>query len=185
MLYARQSINGSRTPAPYFLLYDTRDFFRSTFQEHRSLESPGTNRLATFVSLFIFLGLENASRNTLTHTHSHCFSHSLGLLSPQPHCTASHPHSPPPPIFVFFSSWAEFDRGFTSDSGLDKLKEIQAKARDEELSPTPGGYTDVHEIVGPKRDVTNQVSRHYSKKSQQHGRFTLLDYVTSTRKACV
>lgn len=53
---------------------------------------------------------------------------------------------------------AEFDRGFTSDTGRERLDEIKARARADELSPAPGSYTGVQEIVGPRRDETTHVS---------------------------
>lgn len=55
-------------------------------------------------------------------------------------------------------SVAEFDRGFTSTTGLERLGEIKARAREEELSPAPGTYTGVQEVAGPKRDEATHVS---------------------------
>lgn len=60
-------------------------------------------------------------------------------------------------LFILVRWYAEFDRGFTLDNA--KREEIEARAKAEELSPTPRGYTDVQEMEGPKRDTTNHVSR--------------------------
>lgn len=62
-------------------------------------------------------------------------------------------------VVVVVLGGTEFDRGFTSATGQQRLSEIKARARAEGLAPAAGTYTGgLQEIRGPQRDETTHVS---------------------------